>query len=147
MRELVIRFREFHSCFERVPRNPQLTNGEKAAACSYRQIVRERLPAVLLNHYDRTKKSERALRSRPEEFRLGVLVSTYRRFSTRRQMELITHFAAPASTTVFQRHGIVKQSRKGAPLQRHAVILDPGEVFVDGQFVRSKTRRLTWKQF
>ena len=114
MLELLIRLHEMRSCCERVKRNPQLTNDEKAVACSQKQIVRECLPAVVLAHYDRMKKTERALLSCPEVFAMAVLVSTYRNLSPHQQGKLIAHFAtpSPARSTAVQRKGTAKSSRR-----------------------------------
>lgn len=114
MLELLIRLHEMRCCCERVRGNPQLTNGEKAAACWHKQIVRECLPAVVLAQYDRMKKTERALLSCPEVFAMAVLVSTYRNLSPHEQGKLIAHFATPstARSDAVQRNGTVKSSRK-----------------------------------
>jgi hypothetical protein len=116
MLELLIRLHEMRCCCERVRCNPQLTNGEKAVACWHKQIVRECLPAVVLAHYDRMKKTERALLSCPEVFSMAVLVSTYRNLSPHEQGKLITHFVtpSPARSDAAQRNGTAKSSRKTA---------------------------------
>lgn len=107
MLELVIRLHAMRCCCERVRRNPQLTNGEKAAACSHKQIVRECLPDVVLAHYDRMKTTERALLSCPEVFAMAVLVSTYRSLPPRQRRKLVLHFATPAPA----RNDPVRRSR------------------------------------
>jgi len=111
--ELLIRLHEMRSCCERVKRNPQLTNGEKAVACSHQQIVRECLPAVVLAHYDRMKKTERALFSCPDVFAMAVLVSTYRSLSPHQRGKLVAYFAtpSPARSNSVQRNGTAKSSR------------------------------------
>ena len=96
MLELLIRLHEMRCCCERVRCNSQLTDGEKAMACSHKQIVRECLPAIVLAHYDRMKKTESALFSCPEVFAMAVLVSTYRSLLPRQRRKLVSHFATPA---------------------------------------------------
>jgi len=95
MLELLIRLHEMRCCCERVRGNPQLTNAEKSAARSHKQIVRECLPAVVLSHYDRMKKAKRTLLSCPEVFAMAVLVSTYRSLSPHLRRKLVSHFATP----------------------------------------------------
>lgn len=95
MLELVIRLHEMRCCCDRVRHNPQLTIGEKAVACSHKQIVRECLPQEVLVHYDRMKRTERELFSCPEVFAMAVLVSAYRRLSPSRRSKLVAHFADP----------------------------------------------------
>jgi len=114
MLELLIRLHEMRCCCERVRCNPQLTNGEKAAACWHKQIVRECLPAVVLAHYDRMKQTERALLSCPEVFAMAVLVFTYRNLSPRQQGKLIAHFAAPspAGSNAVHRKSAAKRRRR-----------------------------------
>jgi hypothetical protein len=111
--ELLIRLHDMRCCCERVRRNPQLTNGEKAAACLHKQLVRECLPAVVLTHYDRMKETERALVACPEVFAMAVLVSTYRNLSPAQRRTLVAHFATPAPITssAVQRNGTAKRSR------------------------------------
>jgi hypothetical protein len=99
MLELLIRLDELRRCRDRVVRNPQFTNGEKACIRSYKQIVRECLPSVVLTHYDQMKKSERTLFSCPEVFAMAVLVSTYRSLSPRQRMKLVAHFTSPHPRT------------------------------------------------
>jgi len=113
MLELLIRLHEMRCCCERVRGNPQLTNGEKAMACFHKQLVRECLPVVVLAHYDRMKKTERALLSSPEVFAMAVLVSTYRSLPPRQQRKLILHFAtpAPAENSTARRSGAARGSR------------------------------------
>ena len=113
MLELLIRLHEMRSCCERVRYNPQLTNGEKAVACSRKQIVRECLPSEVLTHYDRMKKTERALLSCPDVFAMAVLVSTYRSLSPRQRRKLVSHFATPApiKSNTLQRNGTERGSR------------------------------------
>lgn len=116
MLELLIRLHEMRCCCERVRRNPQLTNGEKAVACSHKQIVRECLPAVVLAHYDRMKKTERGLLACPDVFAMAVLVSTYRSLSPRQRRKLVAHFATPAPTqsSAVQRNGTMQSRRSTA---------------------------------
>jgi len=96
MLELLIRLHELRDCCERARRNPQLTKGEKAVPCLHKQLVRECLPAAVLGHYDRMKKTERVLRACPEIFAMAVLVATYRSLSPRGRKKLATHFATTA---------------------------------------------------
>jgi hypothetical protein len=96
MLEILIRLHEMRCCCERIRRNPHLTNREKAVACSHKQIVRECLPPEVLTHYDRMKKSERALRSYPEVFAMAVLVSAFRSLSPNGRKKLAAHFALPS---------------------------------------------------
>ena len=126
MLELLIRLHEMRSCCERVQRNPQLSNAEKAVACSHKQIVRECLPPAVLAHYDRMKKTERALFTCPEVFAMAVLVSTYRSLSPRQRRKLATHFAAPppARSKAVPRNGTVNSSRKSTRRVKTA----PGDV-------------------
>ena len=104
MFELLIRLHEMRCCCERMKRNPQLTNGEKSLACSYKQLVRECLPVTVLVHYDQMKKKERALLQCPELFAMAVLVSTYRSLSPFQRKRLVRHFATspPAGNNVVQ---------------------------------------------
>ena len=110
MLELLIRLHEMRCCCERVKRNPQLTDRERATACSHKQIVRECLPPEVLAHYDRMKKTQRALLSCPEVFAMAVLVSTYRSLSPRQHRKLVVHFATPVSiqTSAVQQNGTTK---------------------------------------
>jgi hypothetical protein len=96
MLELVTRLHEMRSCCERVRRNPQLTEGEKAAACYHKQIVRECLPPEVLAHYDRMKTAERKLRLFPEVFAMAVLVSTFRSLPPQGRKKLLAHFDVPS---------------------------------------------------
>jgi len=98
MLEILIHLNEMRRCCERTKRNPQLTQREKAVACSHKQIVRECLPAEVLIHYDRMKTTERAMMACPEIFAMAVLVSTWRSLSPARRRKLVTHFATPAPT-------------------------------------------------
>lgn len=98
MLELLIRLQEMRCCCERTRRNPQLTSGEKAVACSHKLLVRECLPADLLTHYDRMKKRERAMLACPEVFAMAVLVSTWRSLPPARRRKLVAHFATQAPT-------------------------------------------------
>jgi hypothetical protein len=129
MLELLIRLHEMRCCCERVRCNPQLTNGEKAAACWHKQIVRECLPAIVLAHYDRMKQTERALLSCPEVFAMAVLVSTYRNLSPHEQGKLIAHFAAPspAGNNAVQRKTTAKSSRRTTRRSKAATGDVPGE--------------------
>lgn len=116
MMELLIRLHEMRSCCERVKRNPQLTNGEKFMACSHKQLVRECLPATVLAHYDRMKKTERTLLACPEAFAMAVLVATYRSLSPRQRTNLVRHFKAPPPSQIndVQRNGKAKCNRNNA---------------------------------
>lgn len=116
MLEVLIRLQEMRCFCEQARRNPQLTHGEKAVACSHKQIVRECLPVEVLAHYDRMKKSERALLSCPEVFAMAVLVSTYRSLSPRQRSKLVDHFATPApgQSSAVRRNGTAKPSRRTA---------------------------------
>lgn len=109
--ELLIRLLEMRCCCERVQRNQQFTNGEKAVAWLHKQIVRECLPSEVLAHYDRMKKTEHALLSCPELFAMAVLVSTYRSLSPLKRKKLIAHFATPALIRV---NGIQPNRRTGS---------------------------------
>lgn len=116
MLELLIRLHEMRCCCERVKRNPQLTDRERAAACSHKQIVRECLPPEVLAHYDRMKRTERPLLSCPEVFAMAVLVSTYRSLSPRQRRKLVSHFATPVpiQASAVQRIGTTKNRRSAA---------------------------------
>lgn len=97
MLELLIRLHELRDCCERARRNPQLSKGEKAVPCVHKRLVRECLPAEVLAHYDRMKKTERVLRSCPEVFAMAVLVAAFRSLSPRGRKKLAAHFATAAS--------------------------------------------------
>jgi hypothetical protein len=113
--ELLIRLDELRCCRDRVLRNPQFTNGEKTCIRSYKQIVRECLPSVVLTHYDQMKKSERALFSCPEVFAMAVLVSTYRSLSPRQRVKLVAHFTPAANRSgAVHKHGTTRHRRGGA---------------------------------
>ena len=96
MLELLIRLHEMRCCYERVEQNAQLTSGEKAAVCIHKQLVRECLPPEVLKHYDRMKRTERALRVCPAVFAMAVLVSTYQSLTPTGRRKLAAHFATPS---------------------------------------------------
>lgn len=95
MMELLIRLQELRSCCERAARNPQLTRNEKATPCSFKSLVRDCLPADVLDHYDQLKETDRDLLESPEVFAMAVIVSTYRSLSPRKRQQLVNHFATP----------------------------------------------------
>ena len=95
MQELLIRLQELHCCRERVLQNPQLTNSEKAVLCSHKRLVRECLPAEVLEQYDLLRLVEPELLECPEIFAMAVLVSTWRGLSSSKRQKLLTHFARP----------------------------------------------------
>lgn len=97
MMELLIRLQQMRNCCERTAHNPQLTGREKAAASCLKELVRECLPADVLNHFDRLEETEPALLQCPEVFAMAVLVSTYRSLSPRKRTRLVNHFATPPS--------------------------------------------------
>lgn len=121
MLEILIRLHEMRYCCERVRRNSQLTNREKAVACSHKQIVRECLPPEVLTHYDRMKKSERALRSCPEVFAMAVLVSAFRSLSPKGRKKLAAHFALPAKQQGSDAGGKFANRRRVTPSRFKAV--------------------------
>ena len=98
MLELLVRVNDMRCCCERVELNPQLTAGEKAAACTHKQICRECLPPKVLAHYDRMKETEPTLVQCPEIFAMAVLVSTWRSLSPAGRRKLETHFAVTTPT-------------------------------------------------
>jgi hypothetical protein len=98
MLNLLIRLQKIRCCCERIQHNPHFTNGEKAAACSHKQRVRESLPPEVLVRYDRMKTTERDLLSCPEVFAMAVLVSAYRDLSPRQRRKLASHFSTTAPT-------------------------------------------------
>jgi hypothetical protein len=95
MLELLIRLQEMRRSCRRVKRNPQLTSGEKTAAYSQKQIVRECLPPEVLVQYDQMKKTEHTLANCPEVFAMAVLVSTYQSMPPHRRKKLVAHFTTP----------------------------------------------------
>lgn len=95
MMELLIRLQELRGCCERAAHNSQLTRSEKAAPSCLKELVRDSLPADVLNHYDRLKKTARDLLQCPEVFAMAVMVSTYRSLSPRKRQQLVNHFATP----------------------------------------------------
>jgi hypothetical protein len=115
MLELLIRLHEMRCCCQRVQRNAQLTRREKAAACLHKQIVRECLPPEVLAHYDRMKKSERALRSCPEVLAMAVLVATFRGLSPQGRKKLVAHFALPSRPRGLEGGGKTSHRRGIAP--------------------------------
>src|SRR5262245_13507769 len=98
MLELLVRLNDMRCCCERVELNPQLTAGEKAAACTHKQIFRECLPPQVLAHYDQMKETEPTLVQCPEIFAMAVLVSTWRSLSPAGRRKLETHFAITTPT-------------------------------------------------
>jgi hypothetical protein len=96
--DLLTRLIEMQNCLNRVKDNPQLTDGEKAAARCFKKMVRECVPATALTTYDRMKETEPELLKCPEVFAMAVLVATYRASSPAKRKKLHAHFAAPAST-------------------------------------------------
>src|SRR5262245_54445310 len=96
MLELLIRLHEMRCCCERARRNPQLTDSERAAPCVHKRLIRECLPAAVLSHYDRMKKTERALRLCPAVFAMAVLVSTYRSLTPAGRRGLVAYFDTPS---------------------------------------------------
>jgi hypothetical protein len=125
MLELLIRLTELRHCCDRVLRNPQFTNGEKTCIRSYKQIVRECLPSVVLSHYDRMKKSERALVSCPDVFAMAVLVSTYRSLSPRQRKKLLAHFTTPSPNPRDAVHrNRTSRRRRGAAVRSRVVAGD-----------------------
>ena len=98
MLELLVRLNDMRCCCERVELNPQLTAGEKAAACIHKQIFRECLPPQVLAHYDRVQETEPTLVQCPEIFAMAVLVSTWRGLSPAGRRKLETHFAVTTPT-------------------------------------------------
>jgi len=97
MMELLIRLQELRGCCERAAHNSQLTRSEKAAPSCLKELVRDSLPADVLNHYDRLKETASDLLQCPEVFAMAVIVSTYQRLSPRKRRQLVNHFATPPS--------------------------------------------------
>lgn len=95
MMELLIRLQELRGCCERAAHNSQLTCSEKAAPSCLKELVRDSLPADVLNHYDRLKEAEPELLQCREVFAMAVIVSTYRSLSPRKRRQLMNHFATP----------------------------------------------------
>ena len=110
MLELLIRLHELRRCCERAQRSAQVSDGEKAAICAYRQLVRECLPKHVLAHYDKMTKSERALGKCPEIFAMAVLVSAYRGLTPAGRSKLVSHFSR--SSPVFS-PGTIATSNRG----------------------------------
>ncbi len=119
MLELVIRLHEMRCCYARARVNPQLTRGEKAAVGEHKQLVRECLPADVLVHYDRMKKTERSLQTCPTVFAMAVLVATYRGLSPAGRRRLVAHFDAPSpAPSSWGRNGKMQHSGGERPLIR-----------------------------
>jgi hypothetical protein len=79
MLNLLTRLAKTRQYCERVRDNSQITDDEKAAAHSLKNLVRECLPAPVLITYDRMKETEAELLECPEVFAMAVLVATYSR--------------------------------------------------------------------
>jgi hypothetical protein len=97
MMELLIRLQELRGCCERTAQNSQLTRSEKAAPSCLKELVRDSLPADVVNHYNRLKKSAPDLLQCPEVFAMAVIVSAYRSLSPRKRQKLVDHFATQPS--------------------------------------------------
>ena len=92
MMELVIRLNELERLCRRAAENPQLTEGEKASAHFYTNLVREVIPAAVLAQYTSLETSEPALLECPEIFAMAVLVSAYRKLAPDERKKLVAHF-------------------------------------------------------
>ena len=92
MLNLLTRLLELRRCCDRAGANPQLSDGEKAAARLHKRLVRECLPPPVIATYDRMKRTRRDLLECPEVFAMAVLVSTYRHASPAQRKALRAHF-------------------------------------------------------
>jgi hypothetical protein len=101
MLDLLIRLLEMRRCCQRVRVNPQLTDGEKAAAYCFERLVRDCLPAPVRTTYDRMEQDQADLLECPEVFAMAVLVTTYRQASPAGRRKLVKHFSVPEEA----RHG------------------------------------------
>ena len=94
---------------ERTQKTPHLSDGEKAAAWLFEDLVRGCLPETVLATYDRMKETEPELLGCPEVFAMTVLVAAYRSVSSARRNELLSHIARlSAAQRARQRSGTLK---------------------------------------
>ena len=114
MLDLLTRLVEMRQCCQRVRDNSQLTDGEKAAAQSLKNVVREGLPAPLLVTYDRMKETEAELLECPEVFAMAVLVATYGRSPEANRKKLPARFANPLCAAAPTRHNGTRRISRNA---------------------------------
>jgi hypothetical protein len=117
MMELLLRLQQLRCCCERIGNNEQLTKGEKNSALLFKRLVRECLPAEVLTHYDRLKRTDPELLECPEIFAMAVLVSTYRQSSPDQRGILLAQFPNPSPTAPATRRNGVLKSRSICPPQ------------------------------
>ena len=110
--DLLARLVELRHCCERAKENPQLTEGEKAAAFCMKSLVRDCLPIPVLQTYDRMKETEAELLECPEVFAMAVLVSTYRSSLPAKRKRSPAHFATPRCVMLTRQTRTAPISRK-----------------------------------
>lgn len=97
MLDLLIRLLEMRRCCDHVKVNSQLTEGEKSAAYCFTSLVRDCLPAAVLETYDGMETTSSQLLEAPEVFAMAVLVATYQNASPVDRWKLLAHFTPTVS--------------------------------------------------
>ena len=73
MMELLTRLLQLRCCCERIGNNEHLTKGEENSTVLFKRLVRECLPAEVLAHYDRLKRTEPELLECPHKQRVPFI--------------------------------------------------------------------------